>query len=461
MTTNNIQKIKKSLRLSVFDGAATSVALGLTQSYIIPFALQLQATTFQIGLLTSIPNLSMALSQMIAPNLTERIGSRKGIIFPAVLVDALMWLPIFLIPFLFKENSFLFLIIFFAFKAVGGGLAGPAYGSMMADLAVAGVRGRYFSRKLMVNNACTIAISFVAMGIMQHYKNVDNQFLGFSLLFGGALVFRLLAAYFISGIYEPLMRNGQQKSESVVEIISHLKDSNLGKFLIVMSLTIFTMNIAGPFFSVYLLRDLKFEYVPYIIITTSGGIFSILLQPFWGRRADKSGNVIIIKIATFIMPLVPISFIFSANIFYLIATQLISAFVLSGLNLASVNFIYDAAEPEHRTQHLAIFTMFAGIATCGGSLLGGFLAPHLPPLFGYPLRTLFLLAGLIRLFVVTIGFRQIKEVRQVPKISVVDFLLGRFPKPAMVEVVRKDFGFDLIPDFRDEELVDKNEDRLE
>jgi len=96
LTTNNIQKIKKSLRLSLFDGAATSVALGLTQSYIIPFALQLQATTFQIGLLTSIPNLSMALSQMIAPNLTERIGSRKGIIFPAVLVDALMWLPILL-----------------------------------------------------------------------------------------------------------------------------------------------------------------------------------------------------------------------------------------------------------------------------------------------------------------------------------------------------------------------------
>jgi hypothetical protein len=56
--------------------------------------------------------LSMALSHMIAPNLTERIGSRKRIILPAVLVDASMRLPILFIAFLFNENSFLFLLIF-------------------------------------------------------------------------------------------------------------------------------------------------------------------------------------------------------------------------------------------------------------------------------------------------------------------------------------------------------------
>ena len=46
-----------------WTGPPFSAMLGLTQSYIAPFALSLKATTAQIGLLTSIPSLMMAVSQ--------------------------------------------------------------------------------------------------------------------------------------------------------------------------------------------------------------------------------------------------------------------------------------------------------------------------------------------------------------------------------------------------------------
>jgi len=458
MSTTTVEKVKKSLRLGLFDGATTSVAVGLTQSYITPFAVLLKATTFQIGLLTSLPNISMAFSQLFAPGLTQKIGSRKGIVFPSVLIDAMMWLPLLLIPLLFKEHAFLFFLIFYTFKTVGAGIGGPAYGSMMADLAIEGVRGRYFSRKLMISNFCTIVMSFAAMAVMQHFENIDNQMTGFAILFGGALLFRLLAAYFISQMYEPPIQKEQSQSGAVFKMIGKLKDSNLGKFTIVMSITMFTTNLGGPFFGVFLFRDLKFSYVPYIIITTASGVFSILFQPFWGRRADRAGNVMILKIATFILPLIPISWVFSANMGYLIAAQALSAFIWSGLNLAVSNFIYDASLPEHRTQYLAVYNMFVGLAACGGSLLGGFLADVLPPLFGYPLRSLFLLAGVLRIVVVTFGFRQIKEVRQLPKISFINFMLARFPKSEAVSV-KKEFGFHIMPDIKDEELMNKSENK--
>jgi MFS family permease len=156
--------------------------------------------------------------------------------------------------------------------------------------------------------------------------------------------------------------------------------------------------------------------------------------------------------------LVPISWVFSTNVYYLIASQFVSAFVWTALNLVSGNFIYDAAKPEQRTQHLAIYNMFVGLAACGGSLLGGFLASHLPPLFGFPLRTLFLLAGVVRIFVVTIGFRQIKEVRQLPQISVINFLFGKVPKQSPIKV-KKEFKFQLMPDIKDEELLDKPDEK--
>jgi MFS family permease len=239
---------------------------------------------------------------------------------------------------------------------------------------------------------------------------------------------RLLAVYYVAAMYEPQMQHRQKNSESILKTIIHLKQSNLGKFIMVMSLTMFTMNIAGPFVSVYLLRDLKFDYIHYVIIIGTGALFSVFLQPFWGRRSDKFGNIKIIKIVTVLMPLVPISYIFSANIYYLMSIQVVSAFNMTGLNLAMSNFIFDAAKPEERTQHLAVFSMFAGLAACGGSLFGGLIASHLPSLLGFQLKSLFLIAGLMRLAVVTIGFRQIKEVRQVPKISIASYLFGRFPK---------------------------------
>lgn len=74
------EQVRKSLKYSILDGSAHSAMLGLTQDYIVPFALALKATIAQVGLLSSVPNLTMALSQLTAPHLAERAGNRKGLI---------------------------------------------------------------------------------------------------------------------------------------------------------------------------------------------------------------------------------------------------------------------------------------------------------------------------------------------------------------------------------------------
>ena len=71
---NSKQRVRTSLKLSVLDGITFSAMAGLTQNYITPFALALKATTQQIGLLASVPNLTMALSALAAHDLSERAG---------------------------------------------------------------------------------------------------------------------------------------------------------------------------------------------------------------------------------------------------------------------------------------------------------------------------------------------------------------------------------------------------
>ena len=56
---------EKTLKLSVKEGSATSVMSGTGEAYIVPFALSLNASNFQIGFLSSFVALFGAIFQVV------------------------------------------------------------------------------------------------------------------------------------------------------------------------------------------------------------------------------------------------------------------------------------------------------------------------------------------------------------------------------------------------------------
>ena len=425
MANTNLQQniIKQTLKNSILDGACHSAMLGLTQNYIVPFALALRATTSQIGLLSSIPSLTMALSQLAAPRLTEIAGSRKRLILLVVLMHALMWIPVLLVPYVFPGNKMGWLIGFMTLSTVFGALANPAWGSMMADLVPTNVRGRYFGLRGKICNIVMLIVSLAAGCILQW--TTGNTFLGFSVILGGATLFRLVSWYFLSRMYEPSLTGTVKDHSSLLNVMKRMWSSNLGRFTAYVSLVNFATCLAGPFFAVYMLRDLKFDYLTYVAINATSSIATIAFLTLWGRRADRAGNIRIMKITSCLLPLVPLLWLVGKQVYALIPVQILSGFVWSGFNLASTNFLYDASRQENRTQSIAIFNAVNSIAMCFGALVGGYLAPRLPQLFGSNLLTLFLISGVLRALIVISPLRKISEVRNVPKVSTFELLFGK------------------------------------
>src|SRR4030042_954393 len=173
--------VRRSLRLSVLEGAAYAAMLGLIGNYVTPFALALKATTAQVGLLSSIPNLIVGFSQLAAPDLSERAGSRKALILPMVFLHAIMFIPVLLVPFIFHNSQVWWLIAFVTVSTVFGAIANPAWGSLMADLVPIRLRGRYFSSRGRKDGGITLVFSFAAGGILQLLT--ETRFLGFAVLF--------------------------------------------------------------------------------------------------------------------------------------------------------------------------------------------------------------------------------------------------------------------------------------
>jgi len=416
-----VKRVNKSLRYSILDGSAYAAMLGLTQNFIAPLALALKATTQQIGLLTSIPSLMMALSQLSAPTLSEKAGSRKAFILPVVFLHALMWLPILLVPFVMPGDKVWWLITFVTISTVLGAMANPAWGSMMADLVPERIRGRYFAARGRIASLITLIFAFAAGGVLEIIK--PNVFLGFALLFGGAMIFRLVSYIFLAKMYEVPPAHNVGTKERLTDMVRGIASSNLGRFSVFVALLSLVTNIASPFFSVYLLRDLQFNYITYVILTSIGSLTGLVFITYWGKRTDRAGNVMIIKITAFLIPLVPLLWLVSKNPFYIGFAQTFSSFAWAGFNLASTNFVYDAAPSEGRTQRLALYNAMNGIAVFIGATSGGFLANRLPALLGFNLLALFTLSGILRFVVVILFIRRIREVRHVPKIDPVHILL--------------------------------------
>src|SRR5512136_222903 len=422
------EQVNRSLRNSVLDGSAYSAMLGLTQNYITPYALTMKATTQQIGLLTSVPNFTMAAAQFVAPALSERIGSRKGFILPMVLMHALMWLPILLIPYLFQTHQVWWLIAFMTLSTAIDSAVNPAWGSMMADLVPTQIRGRYFGLRNRITAFVSMALSYAAGGILQLLTG--NTDLAFTIIFIGAMAARLVSLYFLSKMYEPLSPATEKRGhESMLKLARGLFSTNIGMFIMLCALMTFAATVAGPFFSPYMLGHLNMSYIVYTALNSVTALATVGFMTWWGKRIDRAGSIKVLKITSLFVPFVPLGWLPSHSLWWLAIMQVFSGFSWAGFQLASGVFIFDASPPQNRTRYIAVYNSLIYLGVSVGALVGGVVTPLLPPIMGSSFLSIFAVSGVARLAVALFFLPRIKEVRKVPHVEASELLFSDFERP--------------------------------
>jgi MFS family permease len=399
--------------------------LGLTQNYITPYALTMKASTQEIGLLTSVPNFTMAAVQFAAPALSERMGSRKGFILRMAVMHALMWLPILFIPYLFQTHQVWWLIAFVTLSTAFDSALNPVWGSMMADLVPAQIRGRYFGERNRITGFISTVFTYVAGGILQQLTGNTN--LAFTIIFTGAMASRLISFYFLSQMYEPLSPASEKRGhDGMLKIARGLFSTNIGMFIIFCALINFTATLAGPFFAPYMLDDLRFSYIVYTIMNSAASFATIGSMTWWGKRMDRAGSIKVLKITSLLVPFVPLGWALSRNLWWLIVMEVFSGVAWAGFQLSSSVFIFDAAPPQNRTRYIALYNSLIFLGVSLGSLTGGIVAPLLPPFMRSYFLSIFIVSGVARLAVALFFRPRIKEVRKVPQVKAGELLFSDF-----------------------------------
>jgi MFS family permease len=409
--------VRASLRSSFKDGIFAAFMAGAVDSYATPAALFLGATILQVGLVTALPNLLAALSQFFSVRIIYWVGGRVKLLVRLVFSQASLILCIALLPMLEIANRVELLLIFLVLAAICGGLAGPAWGSLMSDYVPAKKRGQYFGWRSRTVGAVTVG-SIVASGLLLNFFQEISYGTGFCIIFSCAAAARYISAYFLSRMDEPPHKKDPASDFTFMMFLRRFRESNFLKFVVFSGCLTFATFLAAPFFAVFMLRDLQLSYVTYMALQVSASLAALVALPLWGKHADWVGNVRVLRLSSFLAALIPMFWLFSHNAAYLMLVQMFSGFAWSGVTLSAGNFIYDAVTPQKRVRCIAYFNVINGVALFLGSSLGGYLATSLPPLLGYRLLGLFALSCLCRLTFYLLLSRSFREVRAAHEVSI-------------------------------------------
>lgn len=404
--------LRLTLLRSQRESFASSLMTGAYDQYINAFAIFLGATAIQIGWLNAAPQLLGALMQIGAIWLGQWFKRHRLIVTGAAIqclgiaLLVLVALPAWL------RTPLLWFLIGVVLYQLGSNIVQPHWRAMMGELVPSQLRGRFFgqrSRIAMLTSLSTFLLGGLLLTVSAYF---EQDGIGFLLLFLVALSGRIASTRLLHAMEDrPNTHTLSLRAPSLFirQLRQFWAEEEFRRFALFIALMQGCVAISGPFFSVYMFRDLGFSYLAFTLNTAASILTQFLMLPLWGRICDRKGNRYVMAISASLIPLLPALWLFSDNHGYLIGIQVLSGFAWSGFNLASANYLYDLRpKHSHFSSYAAILAAATALAVGTGSLLGGYLIDWLPTevtLSGLllrierPIALIFLLSTALRLIV--------------------------------------------------------------
>jgi MFS family permease len=414
--------VDRALRHSTRDAAAYSVMSGGAETYLSAFALYLRATAPQIALLATLPPLLGAFSQFLSAWLARLAGRRTPVIVAGAGLQAFVWLPMLVLPLWFPQQGITILLICVTVYQAMGNVISPLWTSVMGDLVPERKRGRFFGRRTRVATI-TAFVALVLAGVVLHLSKLAGYtFAGFTAVFVCGAIGRLVSAYHLARVGEPPQTTELPEPAITASWLQRLRHSHALRFSVYIVCLQGSVAVAGPFFAVYMLRDLHFSYLQFMANTGTAVLMQFFTLNTWGRISDVFGNRLILVATGALIPLLPLLWLVSDDFWYLIGLQVMSGFVWAGFSLSSGNFLYDLVPSVKRTTYMTYHNVFTALGVFVGGMIGAGLTHWMPAgisLFGHPHKGgsvfpgLFAASGLLRLLVAGVFLPRLEEVRKV------------------------------------------------
>ena len=368
-------QIKHNLTWFFSDGLFASASDNIIITYVTLYILALGATSAQVGLMSSFSSLTSALLLLPGAILVERYGHRKeftmafggGVARLAILVMALL-------PFFVGGTAIVWVAIGLSVTRDSfGNLSFPAWVSVTADVVPMEGRGRFFaSRNFIMGVTGMLAILLVGELITRTSIPLGYQIsLGLAFFLGMASTFSFGHLQEPRSSFVPAQTAGSLSPRTILrEMVTHPYFLALS---LVMAFWNFSLNIAGPFFNVYMVENLKFAASMVGIVSIVSSVAGLSIQRRIGRLSDRWGPRKVQMIFMFLIPVLPFAWMFVTKFWHVIVLNSFSGALWGAFNLVSFNFLLSLTPDAQRARFSAFYQILVMLALAGGAAVGAWV----------------------------------------------------------------------------------------
>lgn len=388
---------------SIADAAGYSTMVGIGETYIVPFALAVGAGKTAGGLAATLPMLAGATLQLLSPMLVRRLGSHRlwvaGCVFLQAISLVLLPMAILLAPESRNSNvsgfpaSVCWIYLAATLYWFAGLSGGPAWNTWIETIIPKQMRTKFFSCRSRTGQAFTL-LGFATGGFALHWAKGNDVILP---AFCGILL-TAAATRFLSGVAllwqsEPMRGRIADRHVPLRQLFASTSKNGgtLVWYLLAMQMAV---QISGPYFNSYLIRDQGISYFDYMLMIGVGFMGKVLATPFWGRFAQEAGakrllwvgGIAIIPISSFwvisdwfsvwqwttpiTLPGSTEQWVVSGEFIYLCLVQLISGVTWAAYELAMLLMFFEAIPRQDRTSMLTFYNWGNAAAMVVGSFIG-------------------------------------------------------------------------------------------
>lgn len=369
--------LRNNLRFSLVEGSAFSLMVGMGETYLPAFVLWMGLGNVLSGLITTIPLLAGACLQLIAPRMVQHVGSyRKWVVICATVQAGtfLLLVASCLAGALPAWLAYLSATIYWA----GGLAASGAWNSWMGTLIPPRVQVGFFTKRTRLTQA-TVFLGFVIGGVALHFvPQITDKKWAYVGIFTLAFACRMASIRWLRRQTEPVPPPKNINAHiGLKEFAQRLhRGHEQGRLFTYLLSVTFSAFLAAPYFTSYMLGEMKLPYASYAILIASSYLSKVMLLPYLGRMAASRGTRPLLMLGGCGIILLPALWLVSNSVPYLIFVQALSGFTWGAYELASLLLIWELVKPEERTCAMTTYNVANALSMTVGSLLGGFLLSH-------------------------------------------------------------------------------------
>ncbi len=385
---------RKNIQLSFLDACSFSLMVGIGETFIPAFVIAMGLGSVKAGLVSSIPLLAGGLMQLLSPRCLRWSGSYKKWILICSFAQIICFLSLSVFAFQQKIHSYYFIFGIAMIYWASGLAAGPVWNNWIERIVERTQLKIFLAKRQRLMQVLSMMGFLIGGFLLEWGRAVHKEVLLFGFLFVIAAMSRAVSSFAMSLQDNVSLDRSYVLRNKFHKTVKKYFSSSQCRFLIFLLTMYVFVYISSPFFNPYMLIKLKLSYVDYMLLIASAFCAKGLSYLLAHQYVLRGNPLRILLFSGAGIAILPILWIFSHDIWYLMICQILSGFVWAIFEYTVIVLIFDHLKSEERIEIMTFHNFAQTFAIVIGSLIGAEILSRLGDESGY--EAVFILSTVLR-----------------------------------------------------------------